>query len=236
MKHMAKCLAVVAAVFAMSSAAMAEEEEGAVGWTPVAIGLASPVQLPWGMARWDVFGVDLGLLYTDAPKMYGLDLALGGCTTRDDAGGLIVGGLFNYSSEDKDVYGLRATLGANISRGTVYGVEAGTFAYRHDIWGLDFELAGNFQDNVTGGQFSGLANITTEQSYGLTFAFGGNIATKKAYGCQAAVVFNMAEELHGAQIAFVNYARECPWGFQIGLINIIMDNKIKVLPIVNGYF
>jgi len=34
----------------------------------------------------------------------------------------------------------------------------------------------------------------------------------------------------------VNFARECPWGFQIGLVNIIMDNKIKVLPIFNAYF
>ena len=49
-------------------------------------------------------------------------------------------------------------------------------------------------------------------------------------------MFNYTDELHGCQIALVNFARECPWGFQIGLVNIIMDNKIKVLPIVNGYF
>ena len=44
-----------------------EEEEGAIGWTPIAFGLASPVQLPWGLARWDVFGLDLNVFYSDAP-------------------------------------------------------------------------------------------------------------------------------------------------------------------------
>ena len=61
-----------------------EEEEGAIGWTPVAIGLASPVQLPWGMARWDVFGLDLNLFYSDAPKMYGIGIGGLAMTTRDD--------------------------------------------------------------------------------------------------------------------------------------------------------
>ena len=45
-----------------------------------------------------------------------------------------------------------------------------------------------------------------------------------------------AEELHGAQIGIVNFAKECPWGFQIGLVNIIMENVIPVLPIVNASF
>ena len=34
----------------------------------------------------------------------------------------------------------------------------------------------------------------------------------------------------------VNFAKECPWGFQVGLVNIIMENVIPVLPIVNASF
>ena len=105
-----------------------EEEEGAIGWTPVAIGLASPVQLPWGMARWDVFGLDLNLFYSDAPKMYGIGIGGLAMTTRDDLMGWQLSGLCNWNA--KDIYGIRTTLGANISFQETYGVDIGGFAYR----------------------------------------------------------------------------------------------------------
>lgn len=226
----AAALAVVTPVFA---AEVEEEEEGAIGWTPIAIGIASPVQLPWGLARWDVFGLDLNVLYSDAPLMYGLGIGGVAMTCRDDMMGLQVSGLCNWNS--KDIYGIRATLGANISFGTTYGADLGLFGYRADMWGFDAELVGNYQKNFWGLQIGGVVNLTMEQSYGATIAAGGNMA-KKAYGLQLGGVFNFTEELHGCQIGLVNFAQECPWGFQIGLVNVIMDNAIKVLPIVNGYF
>ncbi len=210
-----------------------EEESGAIGWTPIAFGVASPVQLPWGLATWDVFGIDLNLLYSDAPKMYGLGVGGLAMTTRDTMAGLQASALFNYAK--KNVYGARLTLGANICREEVYGLEAACFGYRREFWGLDVDFLGSFQDYIWGMQVAGLANITREQTYGWQTAIGVNIA-KKAYGFQLAAIFNMAEELHGCQVAIVNYAQECPWGFQIGIINIIMDNSLKVLPIVNAYF
>ena len=209
------------------------EEEGVVGWTPLAIGLATPVQLPWGIERWDVFGLDVNLFYTDAPKMYGVGVGGLGLTTRNDLIGLGVGGLFNYASAD--VYGLRATLGANICRGTVYGVDLGSFSYHHIMRGVDLELLGSIYDELYGVEASLVVNFAREMSYGWTAALGANIA-EKAYGCQTAIVFNHASLLHGCQIALINFADECEWGFQIGLINVIMSNKLKVLPIVNGYF
>lgn len=212
-----------------------EEEEGAVGWTPIAFGIASPVQLPWGMAKWDVFGLGLNALYTDAPKMYGLGIGGVAMRTRDDLIGLQVGGLCNWN--EKDIYGLRVTLGLNASFGTTYGMDVGAFAYREGgkFWGWDTEFIGSYQEDIYGVQVAGLINLTMNQSYGWTVAIGGNMA-KVAYGCQTAGVFNFTDELHGCQIGCVNFARECPWGFQIGIVNIIMDNSIKVLPIVNGYF
>lgn len=228
------------AAFALAAAVPAfaeeseEEESGAIGWTPVAFGLASPVQLPWGLAKWDVFGLDLNLFYSDAPLMYGLGIGGLGMTTRDTMAGLQVAGLFNYAM-DEDVYGMRLTLGANISQGTVYGVEAGGFGYRKNFWGLDLEFLGSFQDELWGWQMSGLVNITKKQLYGFQGAIGVNIA-EVAYGCQLAGIFNMANELHGCQIGIVNFAERCSWGFQIGIVNIIMDNQLKVLPIVNAYF
>jgi len=226
----ALAMAVVVPSFAEE---LAPEDEGAVGWTPVAVGLASPVQLPWGHCRWDVFGLNLGILYYGAPKMYGLGIAGLGDYNNDVTKGVTVSGLMNWTT--KDVYGLRATLGANISNGTVWGADLGAFGYRKTMWGLDLEFLGSFQEEFWGWQTSGLVNISTKKTYGLQSAIGVNVA-EVAYGCQIAGIFNMAQELHGFQLGVVNFAETCPWGLQIGIVNIIMDNTLKVLPLFNCYF
>jgi hypothetical protein len=46
----------------------------------------------------------------------------------------------------------------------------------------------------------------------------------------------MTEELRGAQLGLVNYAGACSAGFQVGLVNLILDNQIPFLPIFNCYF
>lgn len=224
----------VSAVAADAEAPVEENEYEAIGWTPIAIGIASPVQLPWGSHTWDVFGLDLNILWADAPKMYGLGIGGVAMATRDDLIGLQLSALCNWAT--KDVYGMRATIGGNITFGTTYGVDMGMFSYRQgEFWGWDTEFLGSYQDWMWGLQIAGIVNLDMEQSYGAAIAIGGNYA-KKAYGLQLGAVFNFTDELHGCQVGLVNFARECPWGFQIGLVNIILDNSIKVLPIVNGYF
>ena len=233
--RMIKC-GIAALALATVVPAFAEEEvadEGAIGWTPIAFGIASPVQMPWGRAMWDVFGLDLNILYSDAPKMYGLGIGGVAMACRDDMIGLQLSALCNWNT--KDIYGMRVTVGGNIAFGETYGMDVGLFGFRGDMWGWDTEFLGSYQDNFWGLQIGGLANVTMVQSYGATIAVGGNWA-KTAYGLQLGGVFNFTDELHGCQLGLVNFARECPWGFQIGLVNIILDNKIKVLPIVNGYF
>ena len=219
-------------VSAMPSFAEEKEQvyDGAVGWTPVAVGIASPLQLPWGRARWDVFG----LFYSDAPKMYGVGVGGVAMATRDDLMGVQASLLCNWASAD--VYGIRATAGGNIAFGDTYGVEVGSLAYRPaDFWGVDVNLLGAYQNNLNGLQVAGLATVSKEQSYGMTAAIFGNYA-EVAYGLQLGLIINYTAELHGCQIALVNIAQECPWGFQIGLVNIILDNAIPVLPFVNCYF
>ena len=218
-----------AAVPALAGDTVSEE---AVGWTPVELSLASPVALPYGINKWDVFGLGIGLFYIDTPKMYGLDIG-GATTTRDLAIGLIVGGLFNYAGAD--VYGLRASLGPNFCNATAYGMDAGLFGYHRNIVGLDVEFLGCVQERMTGVLIGGIVNLTEQETCGVTIAGGVNLA-KVAYGAQIAGVFNQTDELHGFQLGLVNFAKECPFGFQLGLVNIIMDNTVKVLPIVNGYF
>ena len=209
------------------------DQNGSVGWTPVAFGIASPVQLPWGHAQWNVYGLDFNIFYSASPKMYGLGIGGLGMLATDDAGGLELSGLMNFNQ--KDFYGLRTTLGANICQGTVYGADIGCFGYRNDLVGLDIEFLGSLQEQFTGWQIGGLANVTKQESCGWSVALGVNIADV-AYGCQLAGIFNMTQELHGFQIAVVNFAQECAWGCQIGVVNIIMDNTLKVLPIINCFF
>ena len=114
----------------MPAFAASEKEQvydGAVGWTPIAVGVASPLQLPWGRARWDVFGLDCNLFYSDAPKMYGIGVGGIAMATRDDLKGIQASLLCNWASAD--VYGVRATVGGNITFGDTYGLEAGSIAY-----------------------------------------------------------------------------------------------------------
>lgn len=214
---------------------VAEEEtdSSVIGFTPVAVGLATPVQLPWGLNRWDVFGIDFNLFYSDAPKMYGIDFGGLATLTRDTTIGLVVGGLGNISFAD--IYGLRATCGINYTEKSVWGAEVGLIGVRDELVGLDVNLLGSFQQKVCGVQVSGLANFSKVKSHGLDAAGIANIA-ETAYGLQLALVFNMTKELHGAQVGLINYTEDCPSGFQIGIVNIILQNRIKFLPIVNGYF
>ena len=222
--------AISSAVPAFADAEM--EEEGAIGWTPIAIGLASPVQLPWGSHQWDVFGLNIGVIWTDAPKMYGLDVTGIASASRDDLKGVKVSALCNWNNGD--VYGLRTTAGGNFCWGTEYGVDVGLFAIREAMWGVDVELVGSYQGEFHGVQVAGLANVSKDLAYGCGIALGCNWAPRM-YGFDLAI-FNYTRELHGCQLGIVNFAAECPWGFQIGLVNIIMDNSWKVLPIVNGFF
>lgn len=211
------------------------EEDGVVGWTPIAFGLATPVQLPWGLDRWDVFGLDLNILYADAPKMYGLMLGGLGSTTRDRMCGIQIGGLATLGFAD--VYGLRLGGVANYARdGVVKGLDVAGLAGIYDkVYGVQIAGLGSFNNECHGLGFNGLANISHDLSYGAMISGLGNYA-KTAYGFQAGLFFNMTYELHGCQFGLVNYAQECAWGFQIGLVNIIMDNAIKVLPVFNAYF
>lgn len=225
----ALAIAAVAPTFAEGE----EELEDTVGWTPLAIGIATPVQIPWGIDKWDVYGLDFNLLYSDAPKVVGVDFGGVATVTRRGMKGIAFSTLCNAALED--VYGIRLTFGLNMARKEVNGVEVGLIAFRDTMNGFDAHLLGNAQKNVCGLQIGGIANVTDTESYGCTVAGICNLA-RTAYGLQLAALFNMTDELHGAQVGLVNYVDYCENGFQIGLVNIVMSNVIPVLPFINGRF
>lgn len=98
-------IAASASVFAQNADVEIENENEyeAIGWTPVAIGLASPVQLPWGCHKWDVFGLDISAIWADNCKMYGLGVSGIAMATRGDMMGLQVAGLCNWATAELSI-------------------------------------------------------------------------------------------------------------------------------------
>ena len=203
------------------------------GWTVLAVGVATPVQLPWGIDKWDVFGIDFNLGYSDAPRMYGWEFALGANTARKDFGGLATAIGFNFSN--KDAYGLDLAL-FNMNNLVFYGASIDAVGMNRNFYGLSVDILGNATDNeFCGLAIAGLANVVCEDMYGAQLAVGCNL-TRRVHGLQLAAIYNQTSKLWGCQIGLVNMAFECDHGFQIGLINVIMDNQVPFLPIVNGFF
>ena len=203
------------------------------GWSALALGLATPVQLPWGIEKWDIFGLDLNLGYSDSMKMYGWEFAFGANTARKRFAGLQTAIGFNFSNED--AYGVALSL-FNMNNAEFNGLSIDAVGYNRNVYGLEMNLLGSLVEQTVGGvQISGLANVVGGDVYGVQAALGANFA-RRLNGLSVALIYNQTDLLWGCQLGLVNMAFACDSGFQIGLINIIMDNQIPFLPIVNGYF
>ncbi len=202
------------------------------GYTVLAVGLATPATLPWGF-DWDVFGLDVNLLYSDCNKMYGIE----------------VGGLANVAR--LDMYGLQAALGFNLANRTAVGgmvscfnmANRTTYGLSVDLIGMNREFEGLSVDGLMmmsdesfyGLGVAGLASAVREDMWGWQIAVGATFA-RRVHGFQTAIILNMTDELRGAQLGLVNYAATASAGFQVGLVNLIMDNQVPFLPIFNCYF
>ena len=203
------------------------------GWSVIALGLATPVQLPWGIEKWDIFGLDLNLGYSDSMTMYGWEFAFGANAAHKCFIGLQTAAGFNFSNED--AYGLAFSL-FNMNNQEFYGLSLDAVGYNRNVYGLEVNVLGAMTEQMMSGlQISGLANVVGEDMYGVHAALAANFA-RRVHGLQLALVYNQTDLLRGCQIALVNMAFACDHGFQIGLVNVIMDNQLPFLPIVNGYF
>ena len=203
------------------------------GWSAFALGLATPVQLPWGIEKWDIFGIDLNIGYSDSMKMYGWEFAVGANTARKTFAGLQTAVGFNFSNEDS--YGVALSL-FNMNNGEFNGLLIDAVGYNRNVYGVEANLLGSLTEKTVGGlQLSGLTSVVGGDMYGMQAALGANFA-RRVHGLEVALIYNQTDLLWGCQLGLVNMAFACDHGFQVGLINIIMDNQIPFLPIVNGYF
>lgn len=202
------------------------------GYTVLAVGLATPITLPWGN-DWDVFGLDLNLLYSDCNKMYGIQLGgLANCARLDMYGAQVALGC-NYAN--RNAYGLQVSL-ANVCNREQMGIFVDAVGVNRESSGLRADLIGSLcGESFYGLSVAGLASAVREDMWGWQLALGGTFA-RRVHGFQTALLFNMTDELRGAQLGIVNYASTCSAGFQVGLVNMIMDNEVPVLPFFNCYF
>lgn len=242
MNRVVKCglFAGAIAAFAVQGALAQEEQKeyaGApdptsYGYTVLMVGLATPVSLPWDF-DWDVFGLNANLAYSDCNKMYGLEAAAVGSTARLKMIGLQAA--LGCAFANRDAIGAQVAL-ATVCNRTGYGLAVDAVGINREFVGLRADLLWSMTDSsVYGLSVAGLGSAVREDMWGWQLALGGNFA-RRVHGLQTVGICNMTDELRGAQIGIVNYAATCSGGFQIGLVNLIMDNQVPFLPIFNCYF
>ena len=232
MNRIVKCGLFAGALAALAAQpVLAQEHEYAgapdpksYGYTVLMIGLATPISLPWDF-DWDVFGLNANFAYSDCNKMYGIEAAGVGDTARLDMIGLQAALGFCYAN--RDAIGAQVAAVTLCNR-TAYGLTVDAFSMNREFLGLRV-------DSLYGLSVAGLGSAVREDMWGWQVALGANFA-RRVHGCQTVGICNMTDELRGAQIGIVNYAATCSAGFQIGLVNLIMDNQVPFLPIFNCYF
>ena len=240
MNRIVKCglfAGALAALAAQPVLAQEQEYPGApdpksYGYTVLMIGLATPVSLPWDF-DWDVFGLNANLAYSDCNKMYGLEVAGLGSTARLRMIGLQAALGACYAN--RDAIGAQVSLVTLCNR-TAYGLTVDAFSMNREFLGLRADVLMSMTDmSLYGLSIAGLGSAVREDMWGWQVALGANFA-RRVHGFQTVGICNMTDELRGAQIGIVNYAATCSAGFQIGLVNMIMDNQVPFLPIFNCYF
>ena len=241
MNRIVKCGLFAGALAALAAQPVLAQEErdfgGApdpksYGYTVLMIGIATPVSLPWDF-DWDVYGLNVNLAYSDCNKMYGLEVAGLGSTARLRMIGLQAALGACYAN--RDAIGAQVAL-ATVCNRTAYGLSVDAFGMGREFLGFRADLLASMTDSsLYGLSVAGLGSAVREDMWGWQVALGANFA-RRVHGFQTVGICNMTDELRGAQIGIVNYAATCSAGFQIGLVNMIMDNQVPFLPIFNCYF
>jgi len=239
MKKLMLALSVALSIAGTISNAQAEERSWA--WSPLGIGIAAPVQLPY--TETDIYGLRLGGLMGVNADMYGVDAGLAEVTdgsmfglqasgfswTRGQVIGLQCGAFGNVVHED--VIAFQAGM-ANVNLGEVsVGMACGVVNYGITYYGLETGLI-NWNNSSTAGLLVGLGNVGQEDFDGV--ALGGMSFARRVNGLQLGM-FNLADDLSGLQIGLVN-AAERVYGLQIGGINMIVNSRVPIMVIANAMF
>ena len=170
------------------------QASGASGWTPCALGLFYPVQVP--DENYDVIGLRLNLIAGKHATVSGLDLGLVNLSSVAE-NSIQVGALWN--EVDGDLRGLQFSGLFNVVDGAALGLQAAGI----------LNQSGKGSDDVMGGGQIGLINIAGDAT-GLQI--GGLNVSQNIVGLQIGVI-NWANEMTGVQIGVINIIRDGPCPF-----------------------
>lgn len=229
-------------------AAVAEDErvERSWRWSPLGVGIAAPIQLPF--TDTDIYGLRFGGFFGWNRDVYGIDFGVVGKNDGEFAG--VQANAFNWSA--KGVSGIQFGALANVDHGNFHGVQLGTFNlvfaepacgiqlggvlnYNVSFSGVQAGLLNWETTNFAGWQIGGLANLVKEDGQG--FSVGGFNCMNRFVGLELGAV-NLAEEITGVQIGLFNGADKLS-GVQIGLLNLVCVEplfNVPVMPFVNASF
>lgn len=175
--------------------------------SPVAIGIAPPVQFP--ADDYTITGLRFSLLWGKHRDLYGLDFGLLGNVTSQAFTGMAASGIFNITRGTTTIIGLQLAGLTNINTN------------KTDVYGVQFALGLN--SNEASGNFSGLQMALVNLS-----------PHANIYGLQVGL-YNKAQEVYGLQIGIVNSTANLH-GIQIGLVNFNDKGIFGVSPILNVGF
>ena len=211
---MKKILFVAAAVLAAVS--LRAEADGYI-----MMSVYSPGELPGPSSV--IHGGRLSLIYGECRELYGLDISVTG-SVRERMYGAQLGLILNYV----DVAAGYQRSFANFVEHEFYGLQDGAWNHAAEGYGAQHGIVN------TAGYFSGhqsaLAINWADEVYGFQSAGLWNHATD-GFGMQHGFV-NTADYFCGFQLGFFNWAEDLD-GLQIGLVNVVANQAVPVLPFIN---
>ena len=219
--------AAMSVAFCLTSARAAEDKR-AWPWSPIGIGIAAPIQLPYMSS--DVYGLRLGGLFGYNNEMCGLDVGLVEISSYSMSGMQVSA----FSWTDSDAYGLQCGGLANVVDGSFYGrQDALVNVVWGEFWGLQTGLV-NYNGAAFGVQFCGLVSWNCSVSAG--WQAGLVNADQEDFAGFAAGLVNYANKMVGFQLGAVN-ATDKMHGVQIGVINLISSSSVlPAMIIANASF
>ena len=239
-KAMAVALAVALGFNGLANAAERTDERS-WKWSPLGIGIAAPIQLPF--IESDVYGLRIGGLFGYNHDVYGLDVGVAEVCSGNFAG--LQASMLSWT--EGDAYGLQFGALANVVSGNSIALQAGLVNVDHgDAGGLQLGFV-NYDSNYKGAQVGvlnwndlasygfelGLVNANQDEYFGWTFGALVNYANKfKGFGLG---LVNVAYEVSGCQFGLVN-ACDKMHGVQFGLINLICESKLPIMVLANASF